>query len=43
MRAAGATCLCVEAGRTLLFDREAMVETANVAGIAIVGEAAIGA
>ena len=39
MRMAGATCLCVEAGRTLLFDREAMVVAANAAGIAIVGEA----
>jgi DUF1009 family protein len=39
MRAAGATCLCVEAGRTLLFDREAMVAAADAAGIAIVGEA----
>jgi DUF1009 family protein len=39
MRAAGATCLCVEAGRTLLFDREAMVRVANAAGIAILGEA----
>src|ERR1700722_2437959 len=38
MRAAGATCLCVEAGRTLLFDREAMVAAADRAGIAIVGE-----
>jgi DUF1009 family protein len=38
MRAAGATCLCVEAGRTLLFDREAMVKAADLAGIAIVGE-----
>jgi len=37
MRAAGATCLCVEAGRTLLFDREAMVKTADAAGIAIIG------
>jgi len=36
MRAAGATCLCVEAGRTLLFDREAMVAAADEAGIAIV-------
>lgn len=36
MRAAGATCLCVEAGRTLLFDREAMVAAADAAGIAIV-------
>jgi DUF1009 family protein len=38
MRAAGATCLCVEAGRTLLFDREAMVAAADEAGIAIVAE-----
>jgi len=37
MRAAGATCLCVEAGRTLLFDREAMVKAADVAGIVIFG------
>ena len=37
MRAAGATCLCVEAGRTLLFDREAMVAVANAAGITITG------
>jgi DUF1009 family protein len=41
MRAAGATCLCVEAGRTLLFDREAMVEAADAAGIVIVGERGI--
>jgi DUF1009 family protein len=39
MRAAGATCLCVEAGRTLLFDREAMVLAADGVGIAIVGAA----
>jgi DUF1009 family protein len=39
MRVARATCLCVEAGRTLLFDREAMVAAADAAGIAIVGEA----
>jgi len=37
MLAAGATCLCVEAGRTLLFDREAMVKAADAAGIAIFG------
>jgi UDP-2,3-diacylglucosamine hydrolase len=42
MRAAGATCLCVEAGRTLVFDREAMIAAANAAGIAVVGEAAGG-
>jgi DUF1009 family protein len=41
MRSAGATCLCVEAGRTLLFDREAMIAAADAAGIAILGEAAI--
>ena len=38
MRAAGATCLCVEAGRTLLFDRDAMVEAADAAGISIVAK-----
>jgi hypothetical protein len=38
MRAAGATCLCVEAGRTLVFDRETMIAAANAAGIAMVGE-----
>ena len=37
MSAAGATCLCVEAGRTLLFDREGMVKAADAAGIAILG------
>ena len=35
MQAAGATCLCVEAGRTLLFDRAAMVEAADLGGIAL--------
>jgi DUF1009 family protein len=38
MRRAGATCLCVEAGRTLLFDLEALVKCANAAGIAVVAE-----
>jgi hypothetical protein len=33
---AGATCLSVEAGRTLLFDREALLSRANQEGIAIV-------
>ena len=33
---AGASCLSVEAGRTLLFDREALLERAAKAGIAIV-------
>jgi DUF1009 family protein len=36
MMAAGASCLSVEAGRTLLFDREALLERASEAGIAIV-------
>ena len=39
MRRAGATCLCVEAGRTLLFDRDAMIAAANAAGITITAEA----
>jgi DUF1009 family protein len=38
MIAAGATCLCVEAGRTLVFDREAMIAAADAAGIAMAGE-----
>jgi len=33
---AGATCLSVEAGRTLLFDREAMLKRADEAGIAMI-------
>jgi DUF1009 family protein len=33
----GATCLSVEARRTLLFDRDALLERASDAGIAIVG------
>jgi DUF1009 family protein len=36
---AGASCLSVEAGRTLLFDREALVKRADEAGIAIVATA----
>ena len=35
MQSAGATCLCVEAGRTLLFDRHAMIAAADQAGIAL--------
>jgi DUF1009 family protein len=38
MRQAGATCLCLEAGRTLLFDPEAIVAAADAADIAIVAE-----
>ena len=37
MRDAGATCLCVEAGRTLLFDLAAMVRVADEAEICVVG------
>jgi DUF1009 family protein len=33
---AGATCLSIEAARTLLFDREALLKRASEAGIAIV-------
>ena len=36
MIAAGASCLSVEAARTLLFDRETLLDRANRAGIAIV-------
>ena len=35
MKSAGATALAVDAGRTLLFDREKLIESANQAGIAI--------
>jgi DUF1009 family protein len=38
MKAAGATCLAIEAGRTLLFDEETMLREANEAGIAITGQ-----
>jgi hypothetical protein len=38
MAHAGATCLAVEAGRTLLFDAAAIVAAADRAGIAIVAE-----
>jgi UDP-2,3-diacylglucosamine hydrolase len=36
MCSAGATCLAVEAGRTLLFDRDAIVVAADAAGLTIV-------
>jgi DUF1009 family protein len=35
MKSAGATGLAVDAGRTLLFDREKLIKLANTAGIAI--------
>src|SRR5581483_178155 len=37
MRETGTTVLAVEAGRTLMLDKEQMLEAANEAGIAIVG------
>jgi len=37
MRETGATVLAVEAGRTLMLDRDKMIESANAAGIAILG------
>jgi len=36
MMRARASCLSIEAGRTLLFDRETLLAAANRAGIAIV-------
>jgi UDP-2,3-diacylglucosamine hydrolase len=36
MQRSGATCLALEAGRTLIFDRETVRELADAAGIAIV-------
>jgi DUF1009 family protein len=36
MKTAGATCLCLTAGKTLMFDREEMVKTANKNKISIV-------
>jgi DUF1009 family protein len=40
MARAGATCLAVEAGRTLLFDADAIVSAANLDGIVVVAESA---
>lgn len=37
MRVAGAAALSVDAGHTLMFDREALLASANAAGITIVG------
>lgn len=39
MRAAGAKVLSIDAGKTLIFDREAFFRSANEAGIAVVGRA----
>lgn len=40
MRRAGAKALSIDAGKTLIFDRDAFFASANEAGIAIVGRAA---
>jgi hypothetical protein len=37
MIAAGATCLSITAGQTLIFDRDAMLALANLNKIAIIG------
>jgi DUF1009 family protein len=37
MRIAGASALSIDAGKTLVFDRDAVLASANEAGIAIVG------
>ena len=39
MKTAGATCLSVEAGRTLLFDRDALLRRANEESVAIIAVA----
>lgn len=39
MRAAGASALSIDAGRTLMFEKEALLASANEAGITIVGRA----
>ena len=39
MQRAGASALSIDAGKTLIFDREALLGAANQAGIAIVGRA----
>jgi DUF1009 family protein len=39
MRAAGAKVLSVDAGRTLIFERDAFLAAANEAGIAVIGRA----
>jgi DUF1009 family protein len=37
MRETGTTVLAIDAGRTLLLDRDEMLEAANDAGLAVVG------
>jgi DUF1009 family protein len=41
MKQAGATCLVLDAGRCLVLDKEALLESANQAGICIVAETAV--
>jgi UDP-2,3-diacylglucosamine hydrolase len=40
MRAAGATCLALDAGKCLLLDGEKIVDAANDAGITVVADSA---
>jgi hypothetical protein len=42
MRVAGAKVLSIDAGKTLIFDREAFFASANEADIAVVGRATAG-
>ena len=42
MRAAGATLLSVDAGKTLMIDGDAILRAANDAGIVVVGRASAG-
>jgi DUF1009 family protein len=37
MRTAGATALSIDAGKTLMFERDELIRTADEAGITIVG------
>jgi DUF1009 family protein len=37
MRVAGASALSVDAGKTLMFERDQMIASANEAGITIIG------
>jgi DUF1009 family protein len=39
MRAAGASALSVDAGKTLMLDGDAVIAAANAAGIVVVGRA----
>ncbi|MGA9996260.1 MAG: UDP-2,3-diacylglucosamine diphosphatase LpxI, partial [Pyrinomonadaceae bacterium] len=41
MTEAGATCLCITAGKTLMFDREEMLRLADARKIAVVAVAPV--